>query len=203
MATNRRPAFEEVYAEFQPRIRRYVERLLGPAAADDVTQEVFVKINHALPRFRGDSSVSTWVYRIATNAAYDRLRSPSFCRGGEVPIDSTAPLKDASSGIEEQLVRREMNDCVASFVDRLPANYRSVLILSEQEGLSNQEIAQALRLSVATVKIRRHRARARLRQELGDGCNLYRDDRNELACDPRPNVRFLRRRPPATPSTSR
>jgi RNA polymerase sigma-70 factor, ECF subfamily len=64
-------------------------------------------------------------------------------------------------------------------------SYRSVLILREQEGLTNQEIADALGLSVNTVKIRLHRARARLRKELGSGCDFYRDDRNEFACQPK------------------
>ncbi len=202
MATDRRLSFEAVYAEFHPRIRRYLDRLLGAGEAEDATQEVFIKVNRALLRFRGDSSLSTWIYRVATNLAYDRLRSPSLRRTGEVPIDGV-PLKDCSSGIEQQLVRREMSDCVGQFVDRLPANYRSVVILSEQEGLTNQEIAETLRLTVDTVKIRLHRARARLKKELGNGCNFYRDERNELACDPKPTVVFLRRRPPSTGSTSR
>ena len=96
-----------------------------------------------------------------------------------------------------------MSDCVGQFVDRLPANHRSVVMLSEQEGLMNQEIAEALRLTVDTVKIRLHRARARLRKELGSGCTFSRDARNELACDPKPDVTFLRRRPPSTGSASR
>ncbi len=203
MATDRPLNFEAVYAEFHPRIRRYLDRLLGAGEAEDATQEVFMKVSRALPRFRGDSSLSTWIYRIATNVAYDRLRSPLFRRSGETPIDTRAPVKDPSSGIEEQLVRREMNDCVGQFVDRLPANYRSVVILSEQEGLTNQEIADALRLTVDTVKIRLHRARARLKKELGNGCNFYRNERNELACDPKPNVVLLRRRPASTGSTPR
>ncbi len=71
------------------------------------------------------------------------------------------------------------------------------------EGLTNQEIAQALQLTVDTVKIRLHRARTRLKNELGTGCNFYRDERNELACDPKPHVVFLHRRRPSTGSTSR
>jgi RNA polymerase sigma-70 factor (ECF subfamily) len=72
--------FQNVYVEFHPRIQRYLNRLLGPNEAEDVSQEVFAKVSQALPQFRGDSSISTWIYRIATNAAYDRLRSPSFQR---------------------------------------------------------------------------------------------------------------------------
>jgi RNA polymerase sigma-70 factor (ECF subfamily) len=181
--------FESVYGEFHPRIHRYVARLLGTNEAGDVTQEVFAKVSQALPQFRGDSSLSTWIYRIATNTAYDKLRSPSFQRSGELPLDSAPPVKDPSAGVEETLVRREMNDCIDGYIVRLPASYRSVVILSEHEGLTNQQIADTLEVSVDTVKIRLHRARARLRKELGNGCSLYRDGRNELACEPKPPMK--------------
>lgn len=177
--------FQDVYDRFHPRIRRYLDRLLGAGDGEDVTQEVFARISQALPRFRGDSSLSTWVYRIATNTAYDRMRSPSFQRAGEVPVEHET-ITDQSSDVEQKLVRKEMNDCIGGYIARLPPSYRSVVILSEQEGLTNQEIADALRVSVDTVKIRLHRARARLRKDLGSGCDFYRDERNELACEPKP-----------------
>ena len=180
------PDFQQVYTEFHERIRRYLIRLLGSAEADDAAQEVFANVSHALPQFRGDSSLSTWIYRIATNTAYDRLRSPSFRRAGEVPLEGAAPVQDPSSHIDERLVRTEMNECIDEYIARLPASYRSVVILSEHEGLTNQEIADALGITLDAVKIRLHRARARLRQELGSGCSFYRDGRNEFACQPKP-----------------
>ena len=178
--------FQHVYGEFHPRIRRYLARLLGPTEAEDVTQEVFGKVSQALPQFRGDSSLSTWIYRIATNTAYDKLRSSSFRRPGEVPLETAAPVHDPSSDIDQKLVRTEMNACIEEYIARLPASYRSVVILSEHEGLTNQEIADTLGVTLDTVKIRLHRARARLRKDLGLGCNVYRDDRNEFACQPKP-----------------
>jgi RNA polymerase sigma-70 factor (ECF subfamily) len=180
------PDFHQIYSEFWPRIQRYLTRLLGPTEADDAAQEVFAKVSQALAQFRGDSSLSTWIYRIATNTAYDRLRSPSLQRAGEVPLESAPPVHDPSSDIDQKLVRTEMNDCIDEYIGRLPASYRSVLVLSEHEGLTNQEIAEALGVSLDTVKIRLHRARARLRQDLGSGCSFYRDDRNEFACQPKP-----------------
>lgn len=178
--------FQQIYREFHPRIQRYLTRLLGPAEADDAAQEVFAKVSRALPRFRGEASLSTWVYRIATNTAYDRLRSPSSGRAVVVPLESAAPVCDPSSGADQKLVRSEMNDCIDEYIARLPASYRAVLILSEHEGLTNQDIADALGVSLDTVKIRLHRARARLRQDLGSGCSFYRDERNEFACQPKP-----------------
>jgi RNA polymerase sigma-70 factor, ECF subfamily len=176
--------FQHVYGEFQPKIRRYLERLVGPGAAEDVTQEVFARLSQSLPHFRAESSLSTWIYRVATNAAYDRLRRDAPRRPGEVPIEE-ARVEDHSPGVERTMIRQEMNDCIAAYIARLPASYRSVLVLSEHEGLTNQEIADALGLTLDTVKIRLHRARARLRRHLGSGCEFYRDERNELACQPR------------------
>ncbi len=144
--------FQNVYDEFHPRIHRYLNRLVGPNEAEDVTQDVFAKVSQALPQFRGDSSLSTWIYRIATNTVYDRLRSPSFERAGEVPVDSLAPVQDPSTGVEQKLVRTETNGCIGEYIARLPASYRSVVVLSKHEGLTNQEIADALGVSVATVK---------------------------------------------------
>ena len=177
--------FQNVYGEFHLKIQRYLSRLLGPNEAEDVTQEAFAKVSQALPQFRGGSSLSTWIYRIATNTAYDKLRRPAFQRAGEVPVDPVAPVQDPSAGAEQNLVRTEMNDCIGEYIAGLPASYRTVVVLSEHEGLTNQEIADALGVSLETVKIRLHRARARLRKDLGSGCSFYRDDRNEFACQPK------------------
>jgi RNA polymerase sigma-70 factor (ECF subfamily) len=177
--------FQAVYDEFHLKIHRYLDRMVGPADCDDITQDVFAKVSVGLAQFRGEASLSTWIYRIATNAAYDRLRSRSSHSHADVPIDDAAPVEDHAPIVEERLVRREMNDCIGGYIDRLPASYRSVVVLSEHEGLTNAEIAETLGVTVDTVKIRLHRARARLRTELGGGCDFYRDDRNEFACEPK------------------
>ncbi len=177
--------FDRIYADFHSRVRRYLDRLVGRDEAEDATQEVFVRISQALPQFRGESSLSTWVYRVATNAGYDRLRSRSSRSPLHVPVSGEAPIEDRAPGVEQDLIRREMNDCIGGFVVRLPASYRAVVLLSEHEGLTNQEIADVLGVSLDVVKIRLHRARARLRTELGTGCEFYRDERNELACQPK------------------
>lgn len=187
--------FQTIYEAFQPKISRYVARLVGAQEAEDVTQEIFTKVNRGLTSFRGESQLSTWIYRIATNAAVDRLRSPSHQRtvmseeelsGIEgVLADETHPerVQEKLVSVGGQVVRKEMNQCIRDFVNRLPDTYRTVLILSELEGLKNREVAEILGVSLETVKIRLHRARAKLREELGTHCTFYRDERDELACD--------------------
>ena len=177
--------FQDLYAELRPRIRRYLRGLVGSSEAEDVTQEVFVKVHQALPHFRGDCKVSTWIYRIATNAAFDRLRSPSLRGADRVLLQIGRPAPERPPGFEQELVRKEMNECIRRYIDELPPSFRSVVLLSEEEGLANQEIAVALGITLETVKIRLHRARARLKKALGSGCALYRDERNELGCEPR------------------
>ncbi len=185
--------FGRIYAEYQPRIRRYVARLVGEQDAEDLTQTVFLKVSQALKDFRGESSLSTWVYRIATNAAADWMRSPSGRRAVQwVPLDGPCDgdLVDQVSGehaglplADQTLIRREMNGCIRQVVEGLPEHYRAVIALSEFDGLKNAEIAGALGLSVDTVKIRLHRARGQLRKALELQCDLYRDERLGLACD--------------------
>jgi RNA polymerase sigma-70 factor (ECF subfamily) len=191
--------FNEIHDQFRPRVLRYVTRLVGEAEAEDVTQCVMLKVNERLSAFRGDSSVSTWIYRIATNMAVDRLRQKATQRltdaEHEFDEDDLPPAVQSPSA-EATAMREEMSACVGEFVARLPENYRTVMILSELEGLTNGEIAAVLGLTLDTVKIRLHRAREKLRKDLEAGCNLYRDERAEFACDRRPGVPivFSRRR---------
>jgi RNA polymerase sigma-70 factor, ECF subfamily len=84
---------------------------------------------------------------------------------------------------ETSMLRKEMNDCIRNIIYILPLNYRTIIMLGEREGFTNNEIAEILGVSLDTVKIRLHRAKARLKKELEKHCTLYLDDRNELACD--------------------
>jgi RNA polymerase sigma-70 factor (ECF subfamily) len=186
------PGFEKIYTDFQPKILRYLAHLVGEHEAEDLTQETFVKVNRALGDFRGESKLSTWLYRVATNTALDKLRSPSFRQSASpdlIEIDET-PIDDRNTWtgektplVEQQIYRKEMNDCIAGYIERLPENYRMVLVLSEMEGLSNNEIAEILGVSLDTVKIRLHRGKAKLKQELESQCDSYWVEGNEFLPD--------------------
>jgi RNA polymerase sigma-70 factor (ECF subfamily) len=200
-ALENKPDFQNIYASFSEKIRRYLARLVGEADFEDVTQEVFLKVNASLAEFRGDSSLSTWIYRIATNAAIDHNRKLSTrlkeqTAEGHLPDDSLTEESmavDPTPPQDRQLIRKEMNECIKGVVDGLPENYRAVLILSDLEELTNNEIAEVLDISLETVKIRLHRARTRLKKELEHNCSFYKDERNELACDRKvPSLRFLK-----------
>ena len=180
--------FPNIYEAFQAKILRYLTRLVGEAEAEDLTQEVLIKISDALPNFRGESQLSTWIYRIATNVGIDRLRSPSHKRmiqNCSVSSEAETEDRNAATGettplLEHQVFRREMNECIQSFIEKLPENYRTVLILSEFEGLKDGEIAESLQISAGTVKIRLHRAREKLKEELHTKCDSYWIEENEF-----------------------
>lgn len=180
--------FAEIYQEFHPKIHRYLRNLCGEADAADLTQAVFLKVSQALDGFREESSLATWIYRIATNTAHDHASSAlSRQRGNEQPVDENSSLDDfpdsTAPGTEREYIRREMNACIRGVAEQLPETLRTVLILSEFEELSNTEIADILGININTVKIRLHRARTALREAMTCQCNLYHDDRNELMCD--------------------
>jgi RNA polymerase sigma-70 factor (ECF subfamily) len=182
--------FQEIYEEYRAKVFRYVARIAGESEAEDLTQEVFVRVGRGLDSFRGDAALSTWIYRIATNAALDRLRS---FRGESqrLPLDDIAENeKDVEPGTDERrhsaekkLLRQEMNGCIRGIIDQLPDAYRSVIVLSELEGFKDSEVADIVGLSLQATKIRLHRARARLREALANACDFYRDEENEFACE--------------------
>jgi RNA polymerase sigma-70 factor (ECF subfamily) len=186
--------FKTIYDQYYQKIVQYLARIVGPNDAEDIAQDVFDKVSRGIKEFRGDSKLSTWIYRIATNTANDRLRSAAYKHSSKhVPIEETADLEDQSDWMtpkptptDQTVIRKEMSDCVVEFVDNLPPDYRTVIILSEQEGLANKEIAEILGISLENVKVRLHRARAKLKAALNEGCDFYYNEQNILVCDRKP-----------------
>ena len=196
LAADEHQEFPQIYEEYYPKIVGYLRRLVGELDAEDMAQEVFVKVSRSLESFRGEASLSTWIYRIATNTAMDLLRkSPSQRRTpastADTGDDETAPPDDGSPPLDTLLIRKDMNDCIRGLVNALPDNYRTVLFLSDLEGFTNAEIGAVLGLSLDAVKIRLHRARQALRKSMDNACTLYHDERNELSCDRKhPSLEF-------------
>lgn len=186
--------FSDIYKEFHGKILNFLTRLVGENEAEEVAQEVFEKISQNLTRFKRESKLSTWIYRIATNAALDKLKSASFKHSQSGPFapfplhepEMEGPIstgKNKPASVDKKIIKDEMNECIREFVDRLSPEYRTIITLKELEGFTNREIAEILEISIDTAKIRLHRARAKLRQSLETGCDFYHDDQNELACD--------------------
>src|SRR4030066_945774 len=149
--------FEAIYVRYHPKIVRYLARFVGWHESEALPQEVFVKVGRSLASFRGESRISTWIYRIATNAALDRLRKPSFetgstegspggadreCEnGGTWRDDRCRGSEENSFSVERRFVRKEMNACIRNRIEKLPEPNRPGLGLGDLAEFANGEIA--------------------------------------------------------------
>jgi RNA polymerase sigma-70 factor (ECF subfamily) len=174
-------AFEETVRRYGPPLAAVLRRYLPDEhEAQDALQDAFLSAFKALPRFQGESTLGTWLHRIAVNAALMKLRTRR--RRPERPIDDLLPsyLEDGhraeprgawSPRPDEVAVGRENVALVRRAIDQLPESYRTVLLLRDIDEHTTEETAELLELSVANVKTRLHRARQALRelldQELG------------------------------------
>ena len=176
-------AWEEIVRRYNRRIYNLCYRFAGKADdAQDLTQEVFIKIGQALPGFRGDASLSTWIYRIAANTACDWLRRPAIRRvsPGGLPedletgeaclLENKALAEKAGLTPEQQVFLKQRFECYCDFIADLPPAYRQIVVLRELEELAVGEIADLLGLSLDVVKIRLHRGREKLIRQLKAHC---------------------------------
>lgn len=180
---------EKLHRDHGDRIRRYLARLVGANDAEDLAQDVFEKAQRAMGAFRGDSRVLTWLYRVATNAAIDRLRSAGRRTdrghaGDPLDADSSSEAAEERS-LDGEIDRTRMRECILGVVEQLPASQRAVILLGELRGLSDRETADALGISLGAAKIRLHRARRVLKAALERACTFERDEQNEFACAPK------------------
>jgi RNA polymerase sigma-70 factor (ECF subfamily) len=169
-------AFERWVRESTPRLLAVTRRLLGDEdEARDAVQEAFLSAFRALDGFQGGSRLSTWLHRIAVNAALMRLRRRR--RRPEEPIEERLPhfLADGHFAAapapwrergDARLEQQELRARVRAAIDGLPEGYRNVLLLRDIEELDTAEVAEILDLTTGAVKTRLHRARAALREAL-------------------------------------
>ena len=164
-------AFNQLVLLHQGMAYNVAYRILGDAdAAADATQDSFLSAFKAIRQFRG-GSFKAWMLRIVTNSCYDQLRAkqrrPSESLDDlDVEEDHIRSLRDPAEQPDEHVERLELDEMLESGIQRLPAEQRIVMILSDVQGLNYQEIADATGMSLGTVKSRLSRGRARLRDLL-------------------------------------
>jgi RNA polymerase sigma-70 factor (ECF subfamily) len=156
-----RPAMRAFYERYQRRVFSLTTRIAGAQDAEELTQEVFLKAFRALDKFRGDSQLGTWLYRMAVNAALSHVsRNKSRYHLGDDTL-ADVPAPPPSDG--DPNMRRRLQGALGE----LPPGYRAVLVLHDIEGLEHEDIAEVLGCSVGTSKSQLHKARARMRDLLG------------------------------------
>ncbi len=166
-------AFNLLVLKYQHRVLKLVGRFVNDAAeAEDVAQEAFLKAYRALPSFRGDSAFYTWLYRIAINTAKNALvahrrRPVDFDLDLQDPeqFERQARLKEADTP-EGVLLTDEIREVVEKAMEQLPEDLRTAIVLRELEGLSYEEIAEAMDCPVGTVRSRIFRAREAIDKKL-------------------------------------
>jgi RNA polymerase sigma-70 factor (ECF subfamily) len=164
-------AFNQLVLLYQSMVYNLAYRIMGDAdAAADATQDAFISAFQAMKKFRG-GSFKSWLLRIVTNACYDQLRRKQrrpadSLEDLQVDQDHLSYLRDPSEGPDEFVERRQLNRLIQSGIRSLPPDQRIVLVLSDIQGLSYDEIAKVEGLSLGTVKSRLSRGRAKLRDYL-------------------------------------
>jgi len=170
-------AFARLLERYERPVYHHVLRMVGNIEdAEDLTQEIFLKAWMGLPSFQGDSSFSTWLYRLTNNACIDFLRREKKRRGDasldDEARDLGAQLPDPSPSPQRQLEADEVSQGIWAGLQQLTPDHREVLVLREIDGLSYEEIGQILGLNPGTVKSRIARARLALAKFLRKNGNL-------------------------------
>jgi RNA polymerase sigma-70 factor (ECF subfamily) len=165
-------AFEELYRAHAARLYTLLLRMTGSAPdAEDLLQEVFLQAYRKLPTFRGDSSLGTWLYRLAINQCLDALR------GRQAKMARTTSSIDDIEGCEPAAPMPPMPAAISRLdleraIARLPDGCRAAFVLHDVEGFEHHEVAALLGISEGTSKSQVHKARLKLRAMLGEGASV-------------------------------
>ena len=169
-------AFEELIRQYEKKVYTLCFRMCGNSEdAEEAAQDAFLALWRGIDRFRQESSLSTWIYRLATNACIDTLRRRKK-QSGSISLDDEELFVDAvdtSPQPQETVEHREARKLLQEGLSALPEEYRKVLILREIEGLSYTEIAECASLELGTVKSRISRGRSLLRNFLSGNGNFF------------------------------
>lgn len=171
-------AVSELSSTYGPRIHQLAFRYLKNwEDAEEVAQDVLMKVHRKIALFRGDAALSSWIYRITFNTAMSRLRTSRFSRPHEVQaVDITtengdvAPQEPAdwSSLADDHVLRAQMRTSLIEALTHLPEVYRTPVILRDIQGLSTEEASAVLKVKPQTLKSRLHRGRLILRERMGE-----------------------------------
>jgi len=166
-------AFSVIVRAYETPVYNYVLRIVGDRAlAEDLTQEVFLRVFQGLPRFSLRCRFTTWLFQVAKNRVLDELRASERRPRGLVPIDDAPPLEALDAPVE----RMEAVDAIWRAVDDLNVDLKMALLLRDVVGLSYTEIADALEVTLATVKWRIYKAREDVQLALAREGIFYGDD---------------------------
>ncbi len=180
-------AFEDLVLEYQKQVYHITLKMTGNEEdAFDLSQETFLKAYRSLSGFRGESSFGSWIYRLASNLCIDFLRKKKRQGGGQfISLDEEEEerrpreLPDLRYEPQSALEKKEMRQKVQEGLQRLPHEQKLILVMRDVEGFSYQEISDALKIELGTVKSRIYRARAHLARLLTEDGNFLNEPSSE------------------------
>jgi len=157
-------AFQELVDTYKGLVFALIARTVqDPSRAEDLAQDVFLRIHRGLPYFRGEARLSTWIYRIVVNVClHDPTRPPAVSLNDE----GGARLRGSGAGTDRQFSDLELRDRIEKAIARLPANYRLLVAAHYLDDVRYEDLAEALQLPLGTVKTQLHRAKRQLRRLL-------------------------------------
>ena len=169
---------QDIWSEFGTRLRRFIGgRVNDPHAADDLTQDVLLKVQTQLDKLPEEDKLPAWVFAVARNAIVDYYRARAV--RGHADIADVEPAADGGEAAQREAVR-ELTPCLTRMVELLPEPYRQAMTLAHFDGMSQQDIADRLGISLSGAKSRVQRARGQLRDMLLDCCRVERDVRGNV-----------------------
>ena len=158
-------AFRELVESYQGMVYRTCFGFLHNSEdAEDLAQEVFIQVYNSVSKFRGDSKLSTWLYRIAVNKSLNKLRG--IKARFFVDIDSVFEMPQVKNNPYGTVENQEKAEILSKAIDKLPVNQRTAFVLSKYDGLPNKEIAEIMKLSLSSVEALQHRAKKNLQKLL-------------------------------------
>jgi RNA polymerase sigma-70 factor (ECF subfamily) len=164
-------AFRDLVRRYERQVAHLIYLSLGrPEDVEDLSQEVFLRVYHALPRLQPQRSLFSWIYRIASNVVIDEARRRKFRSMLSLEFLAAETGRDAEAGVDDdpsvRTERADRNRAIHDAIRQLAADQRLVVLLREYEDLSYEEIADVLQVSVSAVKSRLFRARTDLKRIL-------------------------------------
>jgi RNA polymerase sigma-70 factor, ECF subfamily len=176
--------FWEIYDQHYFPVKKVILALVRDEwAADDLTQETFVRVQDHLTDLRDPAKLSSWIFHIAYNLCHDHFRKKGERLNNSSDHEEWEIAEESST--EKRFEQHQMGKCVQQEIDRLPESLRSVLILSDMLEFNQREIADILGITIENTKVRLHRARKKLREFLEQKCTFETDERNVLVCEPK------------------
>jgi RNA polymerase sigma-70 factor (ECF subfamily) len=160
-------AFQELVDRYKDLVFALIARTVQDRSrAEDLAQDVFLRIYRGLPYFRGEARLSTWIYRIVANVCVQDHARPAAAQAFEPVDEERTRAPNAPSGADRQFGDLELRDRLEKAIARLPANYRLLVAAHYLRGIQYEELAEALQLPLGTVKTQLHRAKQQLRRLL-------------------------------------